>query len=53
MAEEGTSSSVSKVVGKAAMKTFMSPSIDIVKQIPQGIIEISLRGAGAVSPRHN
>ena len=48
MAEE-VASGAGKVVGKAAVKAFMSPSIDIIKTIPQGIIELALRGAAVVS----
>ena len=48
MAEE-IGSAAGKVAGKAALKSFMSPSIDIIKTIPQGIIELVFRGAGAVS----
>ena len=47
MAEE-IGSAAGKAVGKAALKSFMNPSIDIVKTI-QGIVEIVLRGSGAVS----
>lgn len=48
MAEEAAASA-GKVVGKATVKAFMSPSINIVKVIPQGIIEIVLRGVAVVS----
>lgn len=48
MAEE-VAASATKKVGMATLKTFSSPSINIVKVIPQGIIELSLRGAAIVS----
>ena len=48
MAEE-VGSAAGKAVGKAALKSFINPSTDILKAIPQGIIELSLRGAAAVS----
>ena len=35
--------------GKTTAKVFMSPSFDTVKVIPQGIVEIVLRGAAVVS----
>ena len=41
-------SAAGKAAGKAALKSFMSPSIDIVKTV-QGIVELILRGSGAVS----
>lgn len=47
MAEE-IGSAAGKAAGKAAFKSLMSPSIDIVKTV-QGIVEIVLRGSGAVS----
>ena len=37
-------------VGMMALKTFANPGIDILKTIPQGIIEISLRVIAIVSP---
>ena len=49
MAEDSVASSVGKTVGKATVKAFMSPSLAIVKVIPQGIIELALRGAAVVS----
>ena len=48
MADE-IGSAAGKMAGKAALKAFMSPSIDIIKTIPQGIIELALRGAAVVS----
>lgn len=48
MAEE-VGSAAGKAAGKAALKAFINPNIDIVKTIPQGIIELSLRGAAVVS----
>ena len=36
-------------VGMAAMKTFANPGIDIVKTLPEGIVELSLRGVAIVS----
>lgn len=50
MAEE-VGSAAGKAAGKAALKSFMNPSIDIVKTV-QGIVEIVLRGSGAVSTYH-
>ena len=38
-----------KVVGKAALKAMVNPSTDIVKAVPQGIIELALRGVAVVS----
>ena len=49
MAEDSVASSVGKTVGKATVNAFMSPSLAIVKLIPQGIIELVLRGAAVVS----
>ena len=48
MADE-VAASASKAVRKATVKAFMSPSFNIVKVIPQGIVEIVLRGAAVVS----
>jgi hypothetical protein len=48
MAEEAAATATKKV-GMATLRTFSSPSINIVKVIPQGIIELSLRGAAIVS----
>ena len=48
MAEEIDSAAAS-VGANSALKSFMSPSIDTVKTIPQGIIELVLRGANVVS----
>ena len=48
MAEE-IAATATKKVGMATLRTFSSPSINIVKVIPQGIIELSLRGAAIVS----
>lgn len=46
MAEEvGSAASAG---AKAALNSFMNPSIDIVKTIPQGIIELILRGTNVV-----
>ena len=46
MAEEvGSAASAG---AKAALNSFMNPSINIVKTIPQGIIELLLRGANVV-----
>lgn len=36
-------------VGMAAMKTFANPGIDIVKTLPEGIVELVLRGVAIVS----
>ena len=33
----------------AAMKTFANPGIDIVKTLPEGIVELVLRGVAIVS----
>ena len=30
-------------------KRFINPSFDVIKTIPQGVIELGLRGTGAVS----
>ena len=46
MAEE-IGSAAGKAAGKAALKSFMNPSIDVVKTV-QGIVELVLRGSGAV-----
>lgn len=48
MAEE-VGSAATKAAGRAALKSFMNPTVDIIKTIPQGIIELSLRGAAVVS----
>ena len=50
MAEE-VGAAAGKAVGTAALKSFINPSADILKAIPQGIIELSLRGAAAVRIR--
>lgn len=42
-------SSAASAGAKAALNSFMNPSIDIVKTIPQGIIELVLRGTNVVS----
>lgn len=42
-------SGASNMAANAAVKTYMSPSFNIVKTIPQGIIELGFRGAVAVS----
>ena len=47
MAEE-IGSAAGKAAGKAALKSFMNPSIDVVKTV-QGIVELVLRGSGVVS----
>ena len=47
MADE-IGSAAGKAATKFALKSFMNPSIDIVKSI-QGIVELVLRGSGAVS----
>ena len=47
MAEE-IGAAAGKAAGTAAVKSFMNPSFDIVKTIPQGIIELALRGANVV-----
>lgn len=47
MAEE-VGSAAGKAVGMATLKSFMNPSIDIIKSV-QGIIEVALRGAAVVS----
>ena len=47
MAEE-VGSAAGKTVTMAALKSFMNPSLDIIKTIPQGIIELALRGSAAV-----
>ena len=52
MAEEvgsAATKAAGRAAGRAVLKGFMSPSIDIIKTIPQGIIELSLRGAAVVS----
>ena len=49
MADEGVAESAGKIVGKATVKAMMKPGFEIVKVIPQGIIEIALRGAAVVS----
>ena len=49
MAEDSVASSAGKVIGKATVKAFMSPSFDIIKVIPQGIIEVVMRAAAVVS----
>ena len=49
MADE-IGSMAGKMVGKAALKSAFNPSTDIVKTIPQGIIELALRGGAVVSP---
>ena len=46
---EGIGASAGKMIGKAALKSAFNPSIDIVKTIPQGIIELALRGGAVVS----
>ena len=38
-----------KEMGMLALKTIARPSVAIVKTIPEGIIELSLRGAAIVS----
>ena len=48
MADE-LGSGLGKMAGKAALKSFFNPSIDIVKTIPQGIIELAFRGVAVVS----
>ena len=48
MADE-IGSMAGRVAGKAALKAFINPSLDIIKVIPQGIIELVLRGAAVVS----
>lgn len=48
MAEE-VGSAAGKAARTVALKAFINPNIDIVKAIPQGIIELSLRGAAVVS----
>ena len=32
-----------------ALKTFANPSIDMIKAVPEGTIELALRGAAVVS----
>ena len=49
MADEVAASEEGKAVGKITAKAFMSPSFDTVKVIPQGVVEIVLRGAAVVS----
>lgn len=49
MASEGGGMERGMEVGMNALKTFANPSLDIVKTIPQGIIELCLRGAAIVS----
>ena len=46
MAEEVDSAA--SAGAKAPLNSFMNPSIDIVKTIPQGIIELLLRGTNVV-----
>lgn len=48
MADE-IGSMAGKMAGKAAIKSLANPSIEIVKTVPQGIIELVLRGAAVVS----
>ena len=48
MADE-VAASAGKAVGKATVKAFMSPSFNIIKVIPQGIVELLLRGTAVVS----
>ena len=48
MADE-IGSMAGRVAGKAALKAFINPSLDIIKVIPQGIVELVLRGAAVVS----
>ena len=48
MADEAAASA-GKAVEKATVKAFMSPSFNFVKVIPQGIVEVVLRGAAVVS----
>ena len=48
MADE-IGSMAGRMAGKAALKAFINPSLDIIKVIPQGIIELVLRGAAVVS----
>lgn len=38
-----------KMAGKAALKSMVNPSTDIVKVVPQGIVELALRGVAVVS----
>ena len=38
-----------RAAGKVALKSLFNPSTDIVKAIPQGIIELGLRGLAVVS----
>ena len=45
---ENVGSAAASAGAKAALNSFMNPSIDIVKTIPQGIIELLLRGATVV-----
>ena len=47
MADE-IGSMAGRMAGKAALKAFINPSLDIIKVIPQGIIELVLRGAAVV-----
>ena len=47
MADE-VAASADKAVGKTTVKAFMSPSFDTIKVIPQGIVEIVLRGSAVV-----
>jgi hypothetical protein len=47
MAEE-VGSAAASAGAKAALNSFMNPSIDILKTIPQGIIELLLRGMNVV-----
>ena len=46
---DGVASGAKSGAANANIKSFINPSFDIVKTIPQGIIELGLRGTGAVS----
>lgn len=48
MADE-IGSMAGRMAGKAALKAMVNPSTDIVKVVPQGIIELALRGTAVVS----
>lgn len=36
-------------MGMTALKTFANPSIDVIKTLPEGPIELALRGIAVVS----
>ena len=50
---DGAASGDKSAAASATVKSFVDPSFNIVKTIPQGIIELGLRGTGAVSQCNN